>query len=85
MPLPTEPKPEILPPSNGDVFDAVVAAKLAVNAHAARAALQNYCKTGYDTHEKAIAWMRIYRGWKEGHDLTTTEAAAKANLGESPK
>jgi len=85
MPLPTEPKPEILPSSNGDVFDAVVAAGLSVNAHGARAVLQNYCRTGYDTDEKAIAWMRKYRGWKEGHDLTTTEAAAKANLGESPK
>ena len=84
-PLPTEPQPELLPPSNGDVFDAVVAAGLSVNAHGARAVLQNYCRTGYDTDEKAIAWMRKYRGWKEGHDLTTTEAAAKANLGESPK
>ena len=83
-PLPTEPKPEILPPSNGDVFDAVVAAKLAVNAHAARAVLQNYCRTGYDTDEKAIDWVRIYRAWKD-LDLTTTEAAAKANAGESPK
>ena len=81
----TEPQPELLPPSNGDVFDAVVAAGLSVNAHAARAALQNYCRTGYDTDEKAIAWMRKYRGWKEDHDLTTTEAAAKANAGEMPK
>jgi len=85
MPLPTEPQPELLPPSNGDVFDAVVAAGLSVNAHGARAVLQNYCRTGYDTDEKAIAWMRKYRGWKEGHDLTTTEAAAKANAGELPK
>ena len=83
-PLPTEPQPELLPPSNGDVFDAVVAAKLSVNAHAARAVLQNYCRTGYDTDEKAIDWVRIYRAWKD-LDLTTTEAAAKANLGESPK
>jgi hypothetical protein len=80
----TEPKPELLPPSNGNVYDAIVEAGLSENVHAAKNALQNYCRTGYDTTEKAIAWMRMYRGWKD-LDLTTIEAGAKANLGESPK
>ena len=81
---PTEPQPELLPTSNGDVYQAVVDAKLSTNAHAAKAALMNYCKTGYDTEEKAIAWMRLYRGWKD-KDYTTHEAAELANEGQTPK
>ena len=80
----TEPQPELLPTSNGDVYQAVVDAGLSVNEHAAKAALQNYCKTGYDTDEKAIVWMRLYRGWKD-KDETTQEAADRANAGETPK
>lgn len=84
MPTVTEPQPELLPTSNGDVYQAVVDAKLSENEHAAKGALQNYCKTGYDTEEKAIAWMRLYRGWKD-MDKTTSEAADLANAGETPK
>jgi hypothetical protein len=80
----TEPQPELLPTSNGDIYQAVEDAKLSTNAHAAKAALQNYCKTGYDTEEKAIAWMRLYRGWKDS-DKTTQEAADLANEGKVPK
>ena len=76
--------PELPPTGNGSVFDAVVDAKLSENAHAAKAALQNYCKTGYDTPEKAVAWMKMYRGWKDSN-LTTVEAAEKANAGLTPK
>ena len=80
----TEPQPENKPDDNPDIFTAVVEAGLSVNAHAAKAALLNYCKTGYDTDEKAIAWMRLYRGWKD-KDETTQEAADRANAGETPK
>jgi len=80
-------EPEQLPepePSNGSVYDAVVAAGKSDNAFAAKNALQNYCKTGYDTPEKAIAWMTMYRGWRDS-GLNTVEAADKANAGETPK
>ena len=80
----TEPQPELLPTSNGDVYQAVIDAKLSVNIHSAKAALQTYCKTGYDTEEKAIAWMRLYRGWKDT-GATTQDAADMANAGETPK
>jgi len=80
-------EPEQLPepePSNGSVYDAVVAAGKSDNAFAAKNALQNYCKTGYDTPEKAVAWMTMYRGWRDS-GLNTVEAADKANAGEMPK
>ena len=79
----TEPEPE-LQESGGSVYDAVAEAGLSENAFAAKAALQNYCKTGYDTTEKAITWMRLYRGWKD-MDKTTVEAADLANEGKEPK
>jgi recombination protein RecT len=81
---PTEPQPENKPDDNYDIFTAVYEAKLSTNVHAAKAALMNYCKTGYDTPEKAIAWMRLYRGWKDS-DKTTQEAADLANDNETPK
>ena len=81
---PTEPQSDNKPVDNPDIFTAVYEAKLSTNAHAAKAALMNYCKTGYDTEEKAIAWMRLYRGWKDS-DKTTQEAADLANTGEVPK
>jgi len=40
--------------------------------------LQNYCKTGYDTPEKAVAWATRYREAKE-NGLNTVEAADIAN------
>jgi len=76
-------EPELSPPSNGDIYDAVVEAGLSENPHAARNALRNYCQTGYDTPEKAIAWMRLYRGWKDS-ELNTVEAAEAANAGKVP-
>jgi len=80
-------EPEQLPepePSNGSVFDAIVEAGYSDNAHAAKALMQNYCKTGYDTTQKAVDWARLYRGWKD-MGLNTVEAADKANAGEMPK
>lgn len=70
--------------SNGDaIYQAVVDAGLSENIHAAKTAL-NKCKTGYDTPEKAIAWMRIYRAWRDlGGD--SKQAAEHANSGELPK
>ena len=80
----TEPKPTNKPKSNGNIYQAVVDAGLSENVHAAKNVLQTHCKTGYDTEEKAIAWMRLYRGWKDT-DLNTIEAAEKANEGQTPK
>jgi len=78
-----EPEPEPVS-SNGSVFDAIVEAGYSDNAHAAKALMQNYCKTGYDTTQKAVDWARLYRGWKD-IGLNTVEAADKANAGETPK
>ena len=83
-PSATEQQPDDKPETNGNIYQAVVDAKLSENEHAAKGALQNYCKTGYDTEEKAIAWMRLYRGWVD-LDKTTPEAADLANAGEVPK
>jgi len=80
----TKSKPKDKPETNGDVFQAVVDAGLSENVHAAKNSLQNHCKTGYDTPEKAIAWMKLYRGWRD-NDLNTIEAAEKANNGDVPK
>ena len=80
----TEPKPDDKPTSNGDIYQAVVDAGLSENVHAAKNSLQNHCKSGYDMPEKAIAWMKLYRGWKDS-DLNTIEAAEKANAGETLK
>jgi len=66
------------------IWKAVVDAKLSENVHAARNALQSYCTTGYDTPEKAVAWMKIYRGWRDS-GLEPVEAAANANNSIEPK
>jgi hypothetical protein len=42
------------------------------------------CKTGYDTPEKAIAWMTLYRGWKDMGG-TVAQSAKQANEGNEPK
>lgn len=76
-----DPEPE---PSSGSVFDAIVEAGYSDNAHAAKALMQNYCKTGYDTNQKAVDWARLYRGWKD-IGKTTVEAADLANEGKTPK
>ena len=65
------------------VYDAVVDAGLAENEHAAKNALK-YCKTGYDTADKAVAWMRKYRAWRD-NDLDPMGAAQKANEGKLPE
>jgi len=67
---------------NVNIYQAVVDAGLAENVHAARKVLDR-CKTGYNTPEKAIAFMRLYRGHKDsGKD---TEAAIElANSGVVP-
>lgn len=65
------------------IYQAVVDAKLSDNLFAAKKALEG-CSTGYDTPEKAVAWMRPYRAWRDsGADSKT--AAAHANKGELPK
>jgi len=65
------------PAQDFTVYDAVVEAGLAENEFSAKNALKK-CATGYDTAEKAIAWMRKYRAARDqGND--STEAAAIAN------
>lgn len=64
------------------VYQAVVNAGLAENVFAAKNALGK-CKTGWDTPEKALGWMRSYRGWRDT-GLDTKQSAEKANLGEKP-
>ena len=49
------------------VYQAVVDANLSENEHSAKNAL-NKCRTGYDTPEKAIAWMRQYRAARDEAD-----------------
>ena len=66
-----------------DIYQAVVDAKLSENIHAAKKALGK-CKTGYETPEQAIAWMTLYRGWRDMGG-TVAQAAKSANAGEVPK
>jgi len=85
----TKSKPDDKPDNNGDcadvdVYQVVVEAGLCENYHNAKNLISKYCKTGYDTPEKAVAWTTLYRGWKDT-GLTTVEAAKKANAGEVPK
>ena len=65
------------------VYQAVVSASLSESEHAARQAL-NLCRTGYDTPEKAISWMKMYRGWRD-MGAESKKAADYANKGELPK
>jgi len=71
----TEPEPTN---GNGDVYQAVVDAGLSENAHAAKNALTKYCRTGYSDVNKAIDWMRVYRG-KRDEGLSSKDAATFAN------
>lgn len=66
------------------IYQAIVEASLSENIHAAKEALTRHCKTGYETTEKAIAWMKLYRGWRDS-DKTVDQAAELANKGEAPK
>ena len=77
-------QPQLIPDNGDGIYQAIVDAGYSENVHAAKNALRNYCKTGYDTQEKALTWMKMYRGWKD-NDLSTVEAAEKANAGEMPK
>ena len=82
-PLKAEPHPNGELNGKTPVYQAVVDAGLSENLYSAKAAL-NQCSTGYDTPEKAVAWMRSYRAWRDtGADSKTS--AAKANKGELPK
>lgn len=83
--LPIAPPPPAKETNGKDaIYQAVVDAGLSENVHSAKTTLTHYCQTGYDTAEKAIAWMRLYRGWRD-KDNTPQEAGAKANKGEVPQ
>jgi hypothetical protein len=71
-----EPTPE---PTNGtgEIYAAVVEADLSENEHAAMNALGK-CKTGWQTTEKALAWMKVYRAWRD-MGKESDEAAENAN------
>jgi len=79
-PIPTEQDQEFTPEQ---VYQMIVDAGLSENIHAAKKVL-DYCKTGYDTPEKAVAWFHLYRGWKDMGG-TTEQAAKRANAGDVPK
>ena len=84
--LETADKPKPKPETNGnleEIYQAVVDAGLSENPHAAKQALGK-CKNGYETAEKAIAWMTLYRGWRDMGG-TVPQAAKNANAGEVPK
>lgn len=83
--LPIAPPPAVKETNGKDaIYQAVVDAGLSENIHRAKNSLTHYCKTGYDTPEKALAWFRLYRGWRD-LDHTPQEAGAKANAGEVPQ
>ena len=82
---PTESQPELLPETNWSaIYQAVVDAGYSENIHAAMNTLQNYCRSGYDTVEKALAWMKLYRAWRD-MDKTPQQAGKLANEGTVPK
>lgn len=64
------------------LYQAVIDEKLSPDMWGARGALEK-CNTGWDTPEKSITWMRLYRGWRDT-GLESDPAAAKANAGEVP-
>ena len=66
-----------------EIYQAVVDAKLSENIHAAKKTLAK-CKTGYSDTGMAIAWMTLYRGWRDMGG-TVAQAAKQANNGEVPK
>jgi hypothetical protein len=66
-----------------NIYQATVDAGLFENIHEAKNALAK-CNTGYDTPEKAIAWSKLYRGWRE-MGAEPKQAAEYANNGETSK
>jgi hypothetical protein len=82
----TEPQTEPAPESNGkdDIYQAIYDTGLSQNVHSAKTTLTKYCKTGYDTVEKAVAWFTLYRGWRDS-GKTVAQAASKANNGDKPE
>jgi len=78
-PVPVEHDQEFTPEQ---IYQAVVDAKLSENIHAARNTL-NHCTTGYETPERAVAWMKSYRGFKDMGG-STEQAAKEANAGNAP-
>ena len=60
-----------------DIYALVVEAGLSENTFSAKNAL-NYCKTGYNTPEKAIEWMQAYRASRE-QGFAPNEAGDQAN------
>jgi hypothetical protein len=87
-----DPKPKAKPNGNGEskpngkyahIYTAVVKEGYSSNEYAAASALSK-CKTGWDTEDKAVAWMKLYRAWRDS-DLPADKAADKANAGEAPK
>ena len=65
------------------IYQAVVDASLSQNIHSAKNALDK-CKTGYSDLGMAIAWMTLYRGWRDMGEKVA-QAAKQANNGEVPK
>lgn len=65
-----------------ELYAAVIEAKTTTDTFSAKGALAK-CKTGWDTPEKAVAWMKIYRAWRDT-GLKPDEAAQRANAGEIP-
>lgn len=83
--LPIAPPPAPKETNGKDaIYQAVVDAGLSENVHSAKSTLTHYCQTGYDTAEKALAWFRLYRGWRD-LDNTPQDAGRKANAGEVPQ
>ena len=80
---PTEPETEQSSHDSDYMCQAIVDAKLSVNVHAAKAALK-YCTIDDPSTEEAVAWMRLYRGWKD-LGMTTQVAADGANEGKIPQ
>ena len=80
-------KPSVKPSNGGSnvdaIYQAVVDAKLSENIHAAKSTLQKYCQTGFDTVEKALPWMKLFRGWRDT-DETPEQAAKEANARNVP-
>ena len=62
---------------------ALVLAGYASNDHNAKAMLA-HCTIDNMTVDEAIAWARLYRGWRDKGE-TVEEAAGLANLGQVPK
>ena len=77
-----EDEPERENGENG-IYQLMVDEGLNPNLQDAKTALGR-CKTGYDTPEKAIDWMKKYNGWLE-LGSTLAQAAKQANEGKEVK